>query len=63
MILSANLYISDFSIFNKKITLIKILKGRDPRIDLWQIPLIALAQSLHEDPGVFFFVSENVSSH
>ena len=35
---------------NKKISLIKILKSRDPRIDLWGILLVTLAQSLYEEP-------------
>ena len=29
--------------------LIKILKSRGPRIDLWGIPLLILAQSLYEE--------------
>ena len=35
---------------NKKISLIKILKSRGPRIESWGIPLVTLAQSLHKVP-------------
>ena len=45
---SGNLHISDFSM-NKKISLIKILKSRRPRMDFWGILLVALAQSLYEE--------------
>ena len=58
---SANLHMSDFSI-NKKISLIKILKSRGPRMDLWGIPLVTLTQSPYEEP-IFPFISENVSYH
>ena len=48
MLSSANLHISDFLI-NKEKSLIKILKSRGPRMDLWRISLVKLAQSLHEE--------------
>ena len=53
---SSNLHISNFSI-NKKISLIKILKSRGSRTDLWGIPLVTFAhykiRSLYEEP-IFF---------
>ena len=53
---SSNLHISNFSI-NKKISLIKILKSRGSRKDLWGIPLVTFAhykiRSLYEEP-IFF---------
>ena len=49
MLSSGNLHISDFSM-NKKISLIKILKSRGPRMDFWGILLVTLAQSLYEKP-------------
>ena len=58
---SVNLHTSDFSV-NKKISLIKILKSRGPRMDFWGKPLVTLAQSLNEEP-IFSFVSKNVSNH
>ena len=61
VLLSENLHISDFSI-NKKMSLIKLLKSRGPRMDLWVIPLVTLAQFLYGEP-IFSFVSENVSNH
>ena len=42
---------------NKNIPLIKILKSRGPRIEPWGIPLITLAQSLHE-VSIFVFCSQ-----
>ena len=47
MLLSGNLHISDFSM-KKKMSLIKILKSRGPRMDFWGILLVTLAQSLYE---------------
>ena len=48
----ANLHISDFSV-NKKTSVIKIIKSRSCRIDLWGMSLITLAQSVYGKP-IFF---------